>query len=104
MRDKKEKLLQKRLKLFKKIEKNLDFIKGSISKVSRKNKITGEFYHLTYKDKTQKTHTVYIPANLFKKINIGIKKMKRIKELIDEINTVNIKLLKQMREEKFKNV
>ena len=41
MAEKKDTLLKRRLKKMKKIERNLDFIKGSISKVSRENKSAG---------------------------------------------------------------
>jgi len=92
MSGKKDILFQKKLK---KIEKNLDFIKGSISKVSRKNKITGEFYHLTYKDEKQKTHTKYIPANLVEEVKKRIRKMEQIRKIINEISIINIEQLKR---------
>lgn len=95
MPEKRDKLLQRRLKLFKKIEKNLDFIKGSLSRVSRKNKIVGEFYHLTYKDEFQKTHTRYISAGSLEKVRKGIRKMEKIRKLINEISIINIEQLKQ---------
>ncbi len=91
----KDQLLKKRLKLFNEIKRNLDFIKGSITKVTRKNKNIGEFYHLTYKDSTQKTQTKYIPIRLLKKIQSGIQKMNKIKKLINEISKINIEILKQ---------
>jgi len=93
-KEKKNDLLQKRRILFKKIEKNLDFIKGSLSKVNRKNKNISKSYHLTYKDKHQKTHTKYIPADSLEKARKGIKKMGKIKKIINAISLINIERLK----------
>lgn len=95
MSEKKDIFFQRKLKKLKKIEKNLDFIKGSISKVSRKNKVVGEFYHLTYKDEKQKTHTKYIPANLVEKVKKKIRKMEQIRKIINEISIINIEQLKR---------
>ena len=95
MSKKKDILFQIRLKKLNEIKKNLDFIKGSISKVSRKNKVSGEFYHLTYKDEKQKTHTKYIPADLVEEVKSGIRKMEQIRKLINEISIINIKRLKR---------
>lgn len=95
MAEKKETLLKRRFRKMEKIKKNLDFIKGSISKVSRENKAAGEFYHLTYKDEKQKTHTKYIPANLVKEVKKGIRKMEKVRKLINEISIINIELLKR---------
>lgn len=95
MAEKKDTLIQRRFRKMEKIEKNLDFIKGSISKVSRENKAAGEFYHLTYKDEKQKTHTKYINANLVKEVKKGIKKMEQVRKLINEISIINIELLKR---------
>jgi adenine-specific DNA methylase len=95
MAEKKDTLLQRRFRKMEKIKKNLDFIKGSISKVSRENKAAGEFYHLTYKDEKQKTHTKYIPANLVKEVKKGIRKMEQVRKIINEISIINIELLKR---------
>lgn len=95
MSSKKDRLLKKRNKLFYEVEKNLDFIKGSLVKVSRKNRIKGDFYHLTYKDENQKTHTMYIPSRLVKSADKGIKKMEKIKIVMSEISKINIELLKE---------
>ena len=95
MSKKKDILFQIRLKKLNEIKKNLDFIKGSISKVSRKNKVSGEFYHLTYKDENQITHTKYIPADLVEEVKRGIRKMEQIRKLINEISIINIKRLKR---------
>ena len=91
----KNQLIKKRMKLVNEIEFNLDFIKGSLTKVSRRNKIIGEFYHLTYKDELQKTHTKYISIKLVRKVKKGIKKMEKIRKLISEISTINIEILKE---------
>ncbi len=88
-------LFKKRLGLFYEIKMNLDFIKGSITKVIRKNKNTGEFYHLTYKDNKQKTQTKYISAELIKKARSRIQKMNKIKKIINEISKINIEILSQ---------
>jgi len=95
MAEKRDTLLKRRFKKMKKIERNLDFIKGSISKVSRENKSAGEFYHLTYKDEKQKTHTKYIPSDLVKEVKKGIRKMEQVRKLINEISIINIELLKR---------
>ncbi|MCK4544521.1 hypothetical protein KAU43_03215 [candidate division WOR-3 bacterium] len=95
MAEKKDTLIQRRFRKMERIERNLDFIKGSISKVSRENKAAGEFYHLTYKDEKQKTHTKYIPADLVKEVKKGIRKMEQVRKLINEISIINIELLKR---------
>ena len=90
----KERLIKKRNNLLRDVEENLDFIKGSITKVSRKNRIIGDFYHLTYKDEIQKTHTKYIPGGLVKEVKNRIKKMNKINKLINKISKLNIEALK----------
>ena len=54
----------------------------------------GDFYHLTYKDETQKTHTKYIPGELVKEVKNRIKKMNKINKLINRISKLNIEALK----------
>lgn len=91
----KEKLERKKARLFKELEQNQGFIKGSLSIIARKKKSYITAYYLTYKDANQKTHTKYISISEFKKAKYGIKQMNKVKEIINEISKINIELLKK---------
>jgi len=91
----KEKLLRKKAALLKELQRNQDFIKGSLSSIKKKNKSGSPAYYLTYKDENQKTHTKYIKTAQFNEARSSIKQMKRVREIINEISKVNIDLLKK---------
>ena len=89
----KEKLIKKRMSLIKKIEKYGNFIKGSVSRIS-KNGVSASGYYLTMKDKNQKTITKYISEKELRAVEKSINNMKKVRELIEEISLLNIKILK----------
>ena len=96
MKNKKEYLLKKRTKLLEIIIKEADFIKGSLTKVVRKDagRSSTECFHLTYKDEDQKTYTKYIPKKFETLVRENIKKMDKVRKIIDEISKINIEIIK----------
>ena len=87
-------LLKKRSDLFKKLESHKDFLKGTLNQVRRRGQIANA-YHLTYKDKNQKTCTKYVSAKNLKKVEKGIKKMGYVKRILDEIAELNLDLIEK---------
>jgi len=95
MASKKESLLKKREKKFNELIKYGGFIKGTISPVRKKGSEGPEYYHLTYKDQQQKTHTKYIPIRLLEQAQKAIDHHKRVNDIINEISEINLALLKE---------
>ncbi len=79
MAKKKETLLKKRTEQLSSILNDADFIKGTLTKVSRKD-VETVCYHLTYKDKKQKTHTKYVSEEQIRDVQNKINKMGKIKK------------------------
>lgn len=93
MREKKKELLKKRDTLLKQIEQHGNFIKGTVTRISRKGiPISG--YNLTSKDENQKTMTKYISEKQLKLAQRGIKNMEKVKKLIGKISQLNMEILK----------
>jgi hypothetical protein len=88
----KEVLLNKKNELIIQLNKNLDFIKGTLSEIKRGEKKVGQ--HLTYKDANQTTHTHYVSSDKVKDFEEKIKRTKKLWQLLDKLSEVNIKLLK----------
>ena len=87
-----EQLIKKREALLNKIRFHIDFIKGSLTKITRnKNNING--YHLTSKNANQKTVTKYISIKESVSVRKGIKNMKKVREIIKQICITADKLL-----------
>ena len=93
MSTKKVTLQRRKAKMLNEILKHDDFVKATIYRVRRKGK-EGNFYHLTYKDENQKTHTKYISEEERKKAENAIDSMQSVNKLINEVSKINIELIK----------
>ena len=97
-------LLRKKEMLLQEIIDRSEFLRGSITNVcstcNRANcicsgKPTGKAYRLTYKDKQQKTRTVYISHNQLPEARKMLSNYSRMKNLMDKLFEVNIAILKE---------
>lgn len=94
MIEKKKALLEKRAELLNNIKHHGDFIRGSVTRISKKGILTNG-YNLTSKDENQKTITNYISKKQLKQAQRGIKNMGEVKKLIGKISQLNLEILKQ---------
>jgi hypothetical protein len=97
-------LIQKKELLLQEINEYSEFLRGSITSVcstcNRANCIctgrpTGRAYRLTYKDKQQKTRTVYISRDQLPEARRMVSNYSKIRELMDKLFETNIAILKK---------
>jgi hypothetical protein len=97
-------LLRKREDLLLRIAQCSDFLRGSItSACSTCNRVNcickgrpkGRAYRLTYKDKRQKTRTVYISRIQLSEARRMIANYTKMRKLIDELFEINIAIFKK---------
>jgi hypothetical protein len=97
-------LIQKKESLLQEINGYSEFLRGSITSVcstcNRANCIctgrpTGRAYRLTYKDKQQKTRTVYIARDQLQEARRMVSNHSKIRELMDKLFETNIAILKK---------
>ena len=97
-------LLHRKESLLRKITDCSEFLRGSITSVCStcnrancicKGKPTGKAYRLTYKDKQQRTRTVYISRSQLPEARRMIKNYSKVRELMDELFETNIAILKK---------
>lgn len=97
-------LLYKKETLLQRIAYNSNFLRGSITSVcstcNRANCICtgrpkGKAYRLTYKDKQQKTRTVYISRAQLSEARRMIKNYSKVRDLLDKLFETNIEILKK---------
>ena len=97
-------LIQKKELLLQVINEYSEFLRGSITSVcstcNRANCIctgrpTGRAYRLTYKDKQQKTRTVYISRDQLAEARRMVSNFSKIRELMDKLFETNIAILKK---------
>jgi hypothetical protein len=97
-------LLNKKDLLLRGITDCSEFLRGSITSVcstcNRANcicagKSTRRAYRLTYKDKQQKTRTVYISGERLPEAQRMLSNYKKIRELMEELFETNIAILKK---------
>ncbi len=98
------KLEIKREALMEQLAKYSYFVRGSLTSVcmvcSRANCICTQpkgvvAYRLTYKDKNQKTRTVYIPSGRVKEVKKLILNYKKYRDVTEMIFNLNIKIFKE---------
>jgi hypothetical protein len=96
-------LLRKKETLLFRIAQCSDFLRGSItsycSTCNRVNCIctgrpTGRAYRMTYKDKQQKTRTVYVSHEKLSEARRMIANYAKMKKLLDELFETNIAIFK----------
>ena len=97
-------LLHKKKSLLQRIDDYSEFLRGSITSVcstcNRASCIctgrpTGRAYRLTYKDKQQKTRTVYISRSQLPETRRMLSNYRKIRELMDKLFETNIAILKK---------
>ena len=97
-------LLKKRETLMKRFVDCSSFLRGSITSVCSTcnraacictSKTKGRAYRLTYKDKQQKTRTVYISQAQLSDAKKMIDNYARMRKLIDELFETNIAIFKR---------
>lgn len=100
----KKNLIRKRDALLGKFETHCDFLRGSITDVcstcSRANcicdrKSTRRSYRLTYKDKQQKTKTVYISRSQLGKARRMVANYHRFRKITEQLVEINVEIFKQ---------
>lgn len=96
-------LMRKREALVEKLAKHPDFVRGSISSVCStcnrarclcRKKSSGVAYRLTYKDRHQKTRTVYVRQEQLPKVRKMIANYAQVRKIIEQLVEVNIELFK----------
>lgn len=97
-------LLRKKETLLHRIADYSEFLRGSITSVCStcnraacicKGRPTGRAYRLTYKDKQQKTRTVYISRAQLPEAHRMLANYTKMRKLIDELFETNITLFKK---------
>lgn len=97
-------LLHKKESLLCGINDCSEFLRGSITSVCSTcnrakcictHRSTGRAYRLTYKDKQQKTRTVYISNAQLSEARKMLSNYSKIRELMDELFETNIAILKE---------
>lgn len=97
-------LLHKKESLLQGIDDYSEFLRGSITSVcstcNRANcictgKPTGKAYRLTYKDKQQKTRTVYISHAQLPEARRMLSNYSKMRDLMDKLFETNIAILKK---------
>lgn len=95
--------IRKREALAAKLAMYPDFVRGSISTVCStcnrarcicRTKSSRTAYRLTYKDRGQKTRTVYVPREQLPRIRKMIANYARVRKLIDQLVEANIEVFK----------
>ena len=97
-------LLQEKESLLQGFRDCSEFLRGSITSVCStcnrancicKGKPTGRAYRLTYKDKQQKTRTVYISNSQLPEARRMIKNYSKMRNLMDKLFETNIEIFKK---------
>jgi hypothetical protein len=94
----------KRQALTQKLAQHLDFVRGSVTSVCstcnrarcicRKKSSSRKAYRLTYKDRQQKTRTVYVRQAQLPKVRKMIANYAHTRSIIEQLVEVNIELFR----------
>jgi hypothetical protein len=97
--------IKKREALAEKLAGYPDFVRGSITSICstcnrarcicRKKSSSGKAYRLTYKDRQQKTRTVYVRREQLPKMRQMIANYARVRNIIEQLVETNIELFKR---------
>jgi len=99
-------LIQKRSDLLQKLKAHSNCLRGSITHVcvtcNRANCICTQkslrrAYRLTYKDREQKTKTLYIPRGQLGEVRKMVANYKRIRKITEQLIETNVEIFKQAR-------
>jgi hypothetical protein len=88
-------LEQKRLHKLQKLGQDRPLVAGSLNRVERQDASgrTTVYHLLTFKEEG-KTRSVYVPKDLVKEVRSWIRNHRRVKELLSEISTLSIDMIR----------
>jgi len=91
----------KRLRRLQKLGLDRPLVAGSLNRVERRNAQgkTSVYYLLTFKE-AGKTRSVYVPKDLVKEVRSWIANHRRVKQLLAEISTLSIAIIRNHVSEK----
>ena len=86
---------KKRLRKLQELGQDRPLAAGSLNRVERRNAQgrTTVYYLLTFKE-AGKTRSVYVPKDLVKEVRSWIRNHRRVKQLLSEISTLSIAIIR----------
>lgn len=86
---------KKRLRKLRELGQDRPLVAGSLNRVERRNAQgrTSVYHILTFKE-AGKTRSVYVPKDLVKEVQSWIRNHRRIKELLAEISTMSMAIIR----------
>jgi RNA polymerase-interacting CarD/CdnL/TRCF family regulator len=86
----------KRLRKLQELGLDRPLVAGSINRVERRDAQgrTTAYYLLTFKE-AGKTRSVYVPKDLVKEVRSWIRNHRRVKQLLSEISTLSIAIIRR---------
>ena len=86
----------KRLRKLQELGLDRPLVAGSINRVERRDAQgrTTAYYLLTFKE-AAKTRSVYVPKDLVKEVRSWIRNHRRVKQLLSEISTLSIAIIRR---------
>ena len=86
---------QKRLRKLQKLGQDRPLVAGSLNRVERQDASwrTTVYHLLTFKEEG-KTRSIYVPKDLVKEVQSWIRNHRRVKELLSEISTLSIDMIR----------
>lgn len=90
-----ETLEQKRLRKLQELGQDRPLVAGSLNRVQRRDAQgrTTAYWLLTFKE-SAKTRSVYVPKDLVKEVQSWIRSHRRVKQLLSEISTLSIAIIR----------
>ncbi len=87
---------KKRLRKLRELGQDRPLVAGSLNRVERRNAQgrTTVYHLLTFKE-AGKTRSVYVPKDLVKEVQSWIRNHRRVKQLLAEISTLSIAIIKR---------
>jgi hypothetical protein len=91
-----EPLERKRLRKLQELGQDRPLVAGSLNRVERRDAQgrTTAYYLLTFKE-SAKTRSVYVPKDLVKEVQSWIRNHRRVKQLLSEISTLSIAIIRR---------
>ena len=86
---------KKRLRKLRELGQDRPLLAGSLNRVERRNAQgrTTVYHLLTFKE-AGKTRSVYVPKDLVKEVQSWIRNHRRVKQLLSEISTMSIAIIR----------
>ncbi len=87
---------KKRLRKLRELGQDRPLVAGSLNRVERRNaQGRTTVYHLLTFKKAGKTRSVYVPKDLVKEVQSWIRNHRRVKQLLSEISTLSIAMIRR---------